>query len=184
MQVSQYFIFTSIPLTITSFIRGNCNLPGVSPANGLPYAKSSSGGCDARGTIPGSWAEVINSNRSTYSVQNRTNMPCLDRCPKCSLTNWLLPAGIATVNSHRSWTLLPPQESRILRCSRRIGGEGAARWRRRRPEPAPRWAQPRRAGTWHRVRISISLRGRTSADSQPTMSRRQQNRALQENFTF
>lgn len=69
MQVSQYFTFTGIPLTITSFIRGNCRpgvrLPPISDGAEVLYENSSSGGCDARGTIPGSRDEVRKSSSST-----------------------------------------------------------------------------------------------------------------------
>jgi hypothetical protein len=92
IQVSQYFTFTSDPLTITSFTRGNCSLPGVAPDNEFPYVKSSSGGCNARGTIPGSWAEVIKSNASTCNVHD-TKQTFLLSWMLSPFSQELLPAG-------------------------------------------------------------------------------------------
>lgn len=62
MQVSQYLIFTVIPLTSTSFMRGNRNC-GVWPAptSAFPSKPSGSGGCALRGIIPGSLPEVSRS---------------------------------------------------------------------------------------------------------------------------
>lgn len=67
IQVSQYFTFTGIPFTITSFTRGNCSIPGVSVRDKLSEWISSTGGCEARGTMPGSRAAATKSNRSTYT---------------------------------------------------------------------------------------------------------------------
>lgn len=73
-----------------------------------------------------------------------------------------------TLHSHRSWRVLQPQESHILRCRWRTDAGDAAQRTRRRREQAPRWAKQRRAGTWHRVRISTSHQTRTSAYTKRT----------------
>lgn len=72
MQVSQYFTLTGSPLTITSFVRGNCRvgvcLPPISTDADVSYRRSSSGGCELRGTIPGSRADVRRRSTSTCMV--------------------------------------------------------------------------------------------------------------------
>lgn len=55
MQVSQYLIFTEMPLTTTSLMRGKRNWGVPSEAPSYP---SGSGGCAFRGIIPGSLPEV------------------------------------------------------------------------------------------------------------------------------
>lgn len=62
MQVSQYFIFTGIPLTSTSLMRGNRSC-GVwpPPVSAFPSKPSGSGGCALRGSMPGSLPEVSKS---------------------------------------------------------------------------------------------------------------------------
>jgi hypothetical protein len=59
MQVSQYFVFTMIPLTLTSLTRGR-RKGGVwfAPTSAFPSKPSGSGGCALRGMIPGSLPEV------------------------------------------------------------------------------------------------------------------------------
>lgn len=72
MHVSQYFTLTGIPLTITSFVLGNCKLgvclPPISADAEVSYRNSSSGGCELRGTIPGSRAEVRRRSTNTYQI--------------------------------------------------------------------------------------------------------------------
>lgn len=59
MQVSQYLIFTVIPFTMTSLVRGNRNCGVWTPPTSLsPPLVSGSGGCVFRGMIPGSLPEV------------------------------------------------------------------------------------------------------------------------------
>lgn len=66
MQVSQYLIFTDMPFTRTSLVREKCR-PGVClpPTSAECWPTSSSGGCVARGTIPGSRAEVKRRSANT-----------------------------------------------------------------------------------------------------------------------
>ena len=70
MHVSQYFTFTGMPLTVTSFVLGNCRLgvrlPPISTDAEVSKRRSSSGGCKLRGTIPGSRAEVRKRSTNTY----------------------------------------------------------------------------------------------------------------------
>lgn len=69
MHVSQYFTLTGIPLTITSFVRGNWRLGVCCPPADADesYRNSSSGGCKLRGIIPGSRVDVR--KRSTKTCQ-------------------------------------------------------------------------------------------------------------------
>lgn len=71
MQVSQYLIFTVIPLTSTSLMRGKRNC-GVWPAptSTLPSKPSGSGGCALRGIIPGSLPEVSRRRTKTWKVKH------------------------------------------------------------------------------------------------------------------
>ena len=75
MQVSQYFVFTVIPLTTTSFTRGK-RTGGVwlAPTSALPSNPSSSGGCALRGMIPGSLPEVR--SRRLRSWKDHTPPSC------------------------------------------------------------------------------------------------------------
>lgn len=68
IHVSQYLTLTCIPLTVTSLVRGNCR-PGV--CEELSYENSSSGGCEFRGTTPGSRAEVRTRRISTWEIMHR-----------------------------------------------------------------------------------------------------------------
>lgn len=72
MQVSQYLTLTGRPLTITSLVRGNWRLgvcrPPISADADVSYRNSSSGGCELRGTIPGSRDDVRSKSTSTYRV--------------------------------------------------------------------------------------------------------------------
>jgi len=69
MQVSQYFVFTGTPFTITSLVRGS-RKRGVCPPHslgGVAESKSSgSGGWVLRGIIPGSLPDVNNKRTSTW----------------------------------------------------------------------------------------------------------------------
>lgn len=69
MHVSQYFVFTDTPFTITSFVRGSRSrgvCPPQSPGDVFGSKSSSgSGGCALRGMIPGSLPDVNSSNIST-----------------------------------------------------------------------------------------------------------------------
>jgi hypothetical protein len=69
MQVSQYFVFTVIPLTTTSFTRGK-RMGGVwlAPTSALPSKPSGSGGCALRGMIPGSLPEVRSRRLRSWKV--------------------------------------------------------------------------------------------------------------------
>lgn len=71
MHVSQYFTFTAMPLTITSFVRGNCRLGVCLPPASTEesYRISPSGGWELRGIIPGSRAEVRKRSSKTYPNQ-------------------------------------------------------------------------------------------------------------------
>lgn len=67
MQVSQYLTLTVMPLTITSFVLGNCRLGVRLPPTSIDCAvNSSSGGCELRGTMPGSRTEVRKRSPNTY----------------------------------------------------------------------------------------------------------------------
>jgi len=72
MHVSQYLTRTGMPLTITSFVRGNWRL-GVclSPTStGTEESyRNSSGGCELRGIMPGSLADVRERRTSTCQDQ-------------------------------------------------------------------------------------------------------------------
>lgn len=69
MQVSQYFVFTVIPLTTTSLTRGS-RRGGVwfAPTSVLPSKPSGSGGCALRGMIPGSLPEVRSRRLRSWKV--------------------------------------------------------------------------------------------------------------------
>lgn len=72
MQVSQNLIFTEIPLTSTSLIRGNRN-GGVCPAptSTFPSKLSGSGGCAFRGIIPGSLPDVSSKRTKSWKRRNK-----------------------------------------------------------------------------------------------------------------
>ncbi len=70
MHVSQYFVFTDTPFTITSLVRGNRNrgvCPPQSPGE-VAGSKSSSGsgGWVLRGIIPGSLPDVSSKRTNTW----------------------------------------------------------------------------------------------------------------------
>lgn len=74
MQVSQYLTLTGIPLTITSFVRGNWRLGVCLPPTSIDAEvsyRNSSGGCELRGTIPGSRDDVRRRSTNTYQNEIR-----------------------------------------------------------------------------------------------------------------
>jgi hypothetical protein len=60
-----------MPLTITSFVRGNWRLGVCLPSTDTEesYRNSSSGGCELRGIIPGSLADVRKRRTNTCQYQ-------------------------------------------------------------------------------------------------------------------
>lgn len=75
MHVSQYFTLTGIPLTITSFVFGNCRLGVCLPPTSTEPSQwnASSGGCRFRGMIPGSLEEVRKRRRRTCKENKKVS---------------------------------------------------------------------------------------------------------------
>lgn len=71
MQVSQYLIFTVMPLTSTSLMRGSLNCGVCPPPSALPSYPSGSGGCALRGIIPGSLPEVRSKRTKTCRIEEK-----------------------------------------------------------------------------------------------------------------